>query len=750
MATVSMYDATHGYAAKTTAARDAKGNIVGDSTGSKYARQQEAQEAQEAQKAQAAQTAAQQAQAQKQAPVYSTIYQQQNELLQAQIKAVEAERAPVPKAESIVSKVASKIGVKDQLDTANEKLSAHIPTLETIQEKRDTALEKVGLLDERQKVTEAIRSNQLTAGIQNYYLGGYKGLKEAPVSFAAGQGVLLAGGAVGGAVLKGAGIAGRVGLTKIGLSKLAGAVEPTINVGLGAATVYEASKLKTVEEGAGFVSDIALMGVGYKTGTKASLKTYDVIRTKGLKEVPIKSLVKEPVLSGKEEFPMTKTPDAAAVLNSFRDPTTGAKIGYHATISELGSTPSVHGAINPKHLSDVPGLYISPVQEGASPNFLRMGGESLNPLSAISKGLHLTIEGVKTENKKEIKQGLSSIKEGILGTSDPLTPNVLKISLNEVTRLPENIRYGEWIDTPKGPKFRPIGAQNYLLSPEAPKGTSFLTPLLESKTKSGIPAEAEAVIVPETILSKTGESSYFKWEGRRVKLQEYKINDSSIIESKTPKADMIESKRNSLSHEKSLTSAEELTATYRAEAPATKGILSEKGYLISSPTYRPNIPGIEGRGSIPNIDSRANVPRIESRGSTPNIDSRSNIPEIESRGSIPNIDSRANVPRIESRGSTPNIDSRSNIPEIESRGSIPNIDSRSYIPKIGNIGVIPTGRITTVLSDVDDYTSSPITPFNTEFERDLDPLKDSTKHKKTKKKMLKNTYGDPFNTKTKF
>jgi len=238
----------------------------------------EAQKAQELQKAQAAQ-AAQQAQAQ-QTPAYSTIYQQQNATLQAQIKAVEAERAPsaAVQEESIVSKVASKIGVKSQLDTANKKASEYVPSLESFQEWRDTNLEKVGLRDERQKVNEMIRSNSITAGFQDWSVHGYKGLKETPASFAIEQGAQVAAAAVGGAVIKGAGLAGRAGLTAIGATKAAGAVEPVLTAGLGALTLHEASKVKSVEQGVDFIADFAVMGVGYKKGAEKAerLATGDI------------------------------------------------------------------------------------------------------------------------------------------------------------------------------------------------------------------------------------------------------------------------------------------------------------------------------------------------------------------------------------------------------------------------------------------------------------------------------------------
>jgi len=80
---VSLYEASHGHAAKTTASRNAAGQIVGNSSGSNYTRKQEEQET--AQQQQASQ--------QQQTVVISQTYQQQNTALQAQIKAVEQERA---------------------------------------------------------------------------------------------------------------------------------------------------------------------------------------------------------------------------------------------------------------------------------------------------------------------------------------------------------------------------------------------------------------------------------------------------------------------------------------------------------------------------------------------------------------------------------------------------------------------------------------------------------------------------------
>lgn len=57
---------------------------------------------------------------------------------------------------------------------------------------------------------------------------------------------------------------------------------------------------------------------------------------------------------------------------------------------------------------------------------------------------------------------------------------------------------------------------------------------------------------------------------------------------------------------------------------------------------------------------------------------------------------------------------------------------------------------TPIAPNPDTYTPIPPNPFNINPNWDIDPFKNSTKHKKTKKKMLKNEYGDPFKTRCNF
>jgi|GEM_PF-6654336 len=764
---LSLDEAKSGYVAKTTADRDATGKVVGNSQGSNYVRSQEKKvQTQNSNNAYGLSTQEKQV-AQQQTPVYSQTYLQQNARLQEQIKAVrpnttgsitidtseetvrraqaqglnvsldrssgkmvinasgenaqaniEATKAKLEaihkqtyaeeaekwkgaltqktiqvRQESLSDKAASALGVKSQLDSVNKFGSKYVPTLETIQEKRDIALEKVGLLDERQKVTEAIRSNSLTAGFQDWSVHGYQGLKETPVSFAAEQGAEVAIAYAGGAVVKGAGIAGRVGLEKVGLSKLAGAVEPVINVGLGAATVYEASKVKTVEGGVDFVSDFALMGVGYKAGSKAGLKTYDRLRTIGSEKVLPESLIKTDVLSGKEQFPLTKEgANAQDVLNSFKDPTTGEFIGYHATTGKV--RPEVGSDV--KRPTDVPGLYVAPVQGGASPHFLRLSGEESSATTTL-------LEGIKTLN-------VGKIKSGLIGTSDPISPNVIKLSINEVGRLPENARYS------------PEKAQTFLLSPEAPKGNAFLTPILEQKVGRGVRAEAEAIVVPETKLQETTlNKKYFEWNDRRVEIKEYKTAETNSLLINGELKGELSSKAS-----KELITAGELTKTYRVEPPGSRGLISEIAYpVLYTPkaNYQPYTPSVIYQASLPGEGSRASILNIDSRASISNIDSRANISNIDSRANIPNIDSRANIPNIDSRS----IDDRI-------------IDSRSIDGKETDNHIIDNHIIDNQIEDTGE--------ISIDFEIP-DPL--TRKHKliKPKQKMLKNVYGDPFSGKTK-
>ncbi|MDP4225237.1 MAG: hypothetical protein Q8910_02510, partial [Bacteroidota bacterium] len=555
---ISLSEASHGYAAQTLASRDAAGVIVGDSTGSRYAREQEAQKEQA-----------------QQAGFLSQNFQSQNEYLKQATAAIEKERAPTIQKQGIVSSLASKVGLSSQLETANKYVSNYIPSLETIQEKRDTALEKVGLLDERQRGTQFIQSHEFSAGVQNYYVGGYKTLKETPVSWAAEQGAIVAASVVGGGLIKGVGLGARTVLVKAGLPKIANAVEPATNIVLGAGVVKEALEIKSVEQGMSFGTDLVLMGAGYKAGQKLGVKAWDSLRTYRAQEIPTESLIKPKVISGKEQFPQTqKGASAQDVINSYKDPS-GEYVGYHATTTSLGKEPITWDQI--KRPDDLPGLYVSPLQEGTSPHFLRLSSEPASNLKYASKGFNELKTGIEERNIKQIKQGSKIIGEAVVGTSTTLEPNVMKISIPEVSRLPSNIRTS-FIQ--KGRNSVPKNAQNWLKSDEATKGTAYLTPLLESKVEKGVRAEAEAVITPGTQLKQiSSEKHFFEWEGRKVELKEYKAIESDSF--KSPSSSLTEYNVEldsgifkKAGSNKDLVTADDLLTSYRYEVPERKGLIS--------------------------------------------------------------------------------------------------------------------------------------------------------------------------------
>jgi hypothetical protein len=151
---VSLKDAANGNAAKTTASRDAQGNVVGNSTGSKYVRAQEAEKAAaEAKKAEVASST----------PVYSAAYAQQNAKLAEMQTAVARER-PVTTAsskESVLSKVKSKGS------SAVESVSSKISSLggsakAAVGDAEKTIVEKLTGSNESSKnvnAKEALQSN---------------------------------------------------------------------------------------------------------------------------------------------------------------------------------------------------------------------------------------------------------------------------------------------------------------------------------------------------------------------------------------------------------------------------------------------------------------------------------------------------------------------------------------------------------------------------------------------------------------
>jgi hypothetical protein len=243
----------------------------------------------------------------------------------------------------------------------------------------------------------------------------------------------------------------------------------------------------------------------------------------------------------------------------------------------------------------------------------------------------------------------------------------MKISISNMGRLPEPSRYN------------PLEAQKFLLSPEAPKGSAFLTPVLESTVKAGGRAEAEAIIVPGTHLKQTSiERNFFNWNGRKVELKEYKtVESDQIMLGKTG------------SKEKDLVTAEDLFISYRTETQGYKGLISEI--------------------ALPFRSSSSVVDPLRSSSSVvdPLRSSSSVVDPLRSSSSV--VDPFRTTPYT---GYTPEA---------------------GYTPDPFPLDPIPKKK----RNVIEDVTL------------ESEPLEQLKNIRKTKKRMVKNVYGDPFKIKLK-
>ena len=526
---------------------------------------------------------------------------------------------------------------KGTLDKINTKVASiiNLPSLGEIATKRDNFLKgfeinatqgnitrDYTLLDAQKKQQSKIQSNPITGGVLSFTEGEYNSIRSAPVSYACMTGATIVTGAAGGALLKGGGMVARTGLTKMGLPKAANLVEPATHTILGATVLKEISEIKSVEQGLEFGKDIALMGSGFKIGQKSGLRTFDTMRTSGAKEVPIESIVKKEVLAGQEVFPLTKKGGTVQdVIKSFEDPTTGKLTGYHATTGNMGKTPVVRDQIS--RPDDVPGLYISPAKQGTSPHFLRSGGDgATSSLKYMHGGLKEVKIGILEHSPQKIKTGVKKLGEGLLGTPTPLEPNVMKISVSNVARLPPAERTAF---VRKGGKQVPAAAQEWLASPDAQKGTAYLTPILENTVRTGARAEAEAVIAPHTQLTRVpGEKRFFEFGGRKVEVRDYKTIEPTKVKTSDHNTVLESTKGGDM---KPIT-AGELSKSYSYTAQGPRGVLSDVAPRFHRIQPDRRIPGVQPDRRVPGIQPDRRIPGVQPDRRVPGIQPERRVPDI--------------------------------------------------------------------------------------------------------------------------
>lgn len=400
----------------------------------------------------------------------------------------------------------------------------------------------------------AIKGNAVLGGIDAYVGESYANIKAKPVTAAAGLGLMVAGGVAAGAVIKGVGLGAnlalRTGATRIGAETATRAIaskglytaanytEKVVNFGMLGSLAVDVNNLRKegdYKELSRTIVNLAIGGIGFKKGDALALKGIDRIRARGGVEIPVESVVSSDVLTGKTAFPMTKhgTP-VRETIESFKD-AAGESIGYHASPTPI--YPKVRAAV--ARQSDQAGLYIAPLESGASMYFTRLAKDTkpLGTLEALSVDIStlagaagkvtkadlqasarviaskaLGKQGTHPTSVIELKDAVKStpknVVDAVLGTPGSL-PTVQKIRLpGEVKRMPKDVR----LDLEATQKAMET----------ADKGDAFITFKFERNIKKGR-AETEATITPGTVLKKINtENRYFKYNGRVVTLTEYR------------------------------------------------------------------------------------------------------------------------------------------------------------------------------------------------------------------------------------
>ncbi len=313
----------------------------------------------------------------------------------------------------------------------------------------------------------------------------------------------------GGALFKGGTLAARIGLKEasgavgsniVSRGLLAGekAVEPLAIVGGVGIAGKELVTTYQKEGGAGAAAQAAIMAGSLPfamAGWKGTGNLYSKVQTVGRTERP--APITPEVLSGKQQLPMTG-PGATPkdVVKSFNAPE-GTTRAYHATGEAFGEKFTVQPkAHTPK--VDVVGLDVSPHQYGTSSYFLRLKPE-------YGGGIDATLRG--------------------LAESEPIKPQVADLEIIGARRLPGNVRgYQEGFD-PVQQRPTLVSKANEFVTTEAEKGIAWITPKLEADIVGKGSAEVEGAITPGTTFKKVDSRYYFKYQGRNIPIDKYKVSN---------------------------------------------------------------------------------------------------------------------------------------------------------------------------------------------------------------------------------
>jgi hypothetical protein len=310
------------------------------------------------------------------------------------------------------------------------------------------------------------RSAELSAGLQKGFEGmiGYSPSAHPVVKFAAGAGSAL----TGLPAFFGSGAVGFEAASRMAVTKPAKIPEVFAKglIGFGGGLVEQA-KQRPIET-AGMV---AALITGPKLIKSGSGKIGEMVKFRGKTFVPAETIIEPQVLSGAERFPLAPIGTTGAQLvtefktSKFKLPGTETKTGgWHATPEEFARQ-----TVTQIGTSEGKGMYISP---STSPHFWKIGKD-------------YKLFGFDTA---------------------PETPTGIWLETEDITRSPVNTRFN-------------IESQNKFLTETAPKGKGFISSAFEL----GMKPEKEAIIPPETPISRVRFEQFTKWMGKKVPLMEYTV-----------------------------------------------------------------------------------------------------------------------------------------------------------------------------------------------------------------------------------
>lgn len=231
----------------------------------------------------------------------------------------------------------------------------------------------------------------------------------------------------------------------------------------------------TPEVGVGrIIGEVALFK-GTSAIPKGVTKGVDVFRTRGLKEIPVEKIVAPEFFKGQTFPQIKKGTTAKELLEEFTTVLPGETKAGGFTASPKPFKKLTEAQ---RGTSEFPGVFQAPK---VSPRFLRVGGEAESKLFSLD-------------------------------IFDTLRPSVVRTT-------PEKFRIAPAID-PSLPRIQPGTAKaTRKFFETAPKGESIVT---------FIKTEKEAIIPFGTTLEQTGKRFFFKFEGRRVPIFEFKTTGKVV------------------------------------------------------------------------------------------------------------------------------------------------------------------------------------------------------------------------------